>query len=125
MPEGPEIRLVADRLEAALGGQIVEEVYFGLPRLQAFSESLQGRRVTCVESRGKALLTRFDSGLTLYSHNQLYGRWYVEPRGKLPRTNRNLRVGLHTATRSALLYSASEIAVLSSFRRSPTIDPNV
>ena len=58
------------------------------------------------------MLTRFDNGLTLYSHNQLYGRWYVRPRGQLPNTRRSLRVALHTADHSALLYSASDIAVL-------------
>ena len=55
---------------------------------------------------------RCDNGLNVYSHNQLYGRWLVGVRGRLPRTNRQLRVALHTETRSALLYSASEIEVL-------------
>ena len=27
---------------------------------------------------------KLDDGRTLYSHNQLYGRWYVEPRGAWP-----------------------------------------
>ena len=59
------------------------------------------------------MLTRFDNGLTLYSHNQLYGRWYTTRRPQLPNTARQLRVALHTQTHSALLYSASDIAVLS------------
>jgi endonuclease-8 len=58
------------------------------------------------------MLTRFDNGLTLYSHNQLYGRWYTSKRGRLPATRRSLRVALHTATHSALLYSATDIQVL-------------
>ena len=58
------------------------------------------------------MLTRFDNGLTLYSHNQLYGRWYTARRGQLPQTGRSLRVALHTGTHSALLYSASDISVL-------------
>ncbi|HBK11215.1 MAG TPA: endonuclease VIII, partial [Gammaproteobacteria bacterium] len=65
-----------------------------------------------VSSRGKALLTRFSNELTLYSHNQLYGRWYIVRRDQLPATNRTLRVAIHTATHSALLYSASDIEVL-------------
>jgi endonuclease-8 len=58
------------------------------------------------------MLTRFDNDLTIYSHNQLYGRWYITRRPELPDTGRQLRLALHTATRSALLYSASDISVL-------------
>lgn len=58
------------------------------------------------------MLIFFDNGLTLYSHNQLYGRWYVTRRGRAPDTRRKLRVALHTETHSALLYSATDIEVL-------------
>lgn len=112
MPEGPEIRLAADRIAQVLLGQRVEEVFLGLPKLRRFTALLGGATVTQVRTRGKAMLTGFDNGLTLYSHNQLYGRWYVRRRGELPRTRRTLRVALHTAAGSALLYSASDIEVL-------------
>jgi endonuclease-8 len=112
MPEGPEIRLAADRLARVLVGRELQRVEFGLPRLQPFVPALEGRRVVDLHPRGKALLTRFDNGLTLYSHNQLYGRWMVRRRDRLPQTGRSLRVALHTASHSVLLYSASDIEVL-------------
>ncbi len=112
MPEGPEVRRVADRLALKLAGRRVEEVTFGLPRLARFEDLLCGSVVDAVSTHGKALLIRFDNGLTMYSHNQLYGRWYVCERGQLPSTGRSLRAALHTATHSALLYSASDIHVL-------------
>ena len=112
MPEGPEIRLAADKIARVLLGQTLVAVEFGLPRLQRFAGRLTGAVVTAVDTRGKAMLTRFDNGLTLYSHNQLYGRWYTTRRPRLPDTTRTLRVALHTATHSALLYSASDIEVL-------------
>jgi endonuclease-8 len=112
MPEGPEVRREADRIAAAIAGRRLAAVEFGLARLQPFAGRLAGREVTAVDTRGKALLIRFDNDLTLYSHNQLYGRWMVRRRGRLPRTGRSLRVALHTDSHSALLYSASEIAVL-------------
>ena len=111
MPEGPEIRRAADRIEAVLAGEVVEAVRFGLPRLRRHAATLRGHRVTGLETRGKALLTHFEHGWSLYSHNQLYGVWRVQRRGRLPKTNRSLRVALHTATHSALLYSASDISV--------------
>ncbi|MGB0188340.1 MAG: endonuclease VIII [Aequoribacter sp.] len=112
MPEGPEIRRAADRIAKVVQGRVIERVEFGLPRLQEFEGMLSGVKVNELETRGKALLTHFDNDLTLYSHNQLYGRWYVVKRDRLPKTNRSLRVALHTETHSALLYSASDIEVL-------------
>lgn len=112
MPEGPEIRRAADRLAQALVDQELTRVFFKFARLKRFQRTLRGARVLAVDAHGKALLTRFSNGLTLFSHNQLYGRWYVTPAGDTPRTNRSLRVGLYTSQYDALLYSASSIDVV-------------
>ena len=112
MPEGPEIRRAAMRIDKVLRGREAEIVDFAQPHLRRYGSVLSGQQIDWVSSRGKALLTRFSNGLTLYSHNQLYGRWYIVRRDQLPATNRTLRVAIHTATQSALLYSASDIEVL-------------
>ena len=112
MPEGPEIRRAADKIAKVLEGKTINSIEFAFSHLKPFESDLQSREVTALETRGKALLTHFDNGLSIYSHNQLYGRWYVVKLGKPPSTNRSLRLALHTATHSALLYSASEIDVL-------------
>lgn len=111
MPEGPEIRRAADRLAEALQGQRIETVRFGLPRLRHYARQLRGHRVRQVETRGKALLTHFDHGLSIYSHNQLYGVWQVVDGHQLPQTSRSMRLLLQTARQSAILYSASDISV--------------
>ena len=112
MPEGPEIRRAADTVARVLLDNRVETVGFGLPQLKRFEKRLCGNIVTAVDTRGKAMLTRFDNGLTIYSHNQLYGRWYTIRRPHMPRTSRQLRIELSTQTHKALLYSASDIDVL-------------
>ena len=112
MPEGPEIRLAADKVARVLVGNTVQTVGFGLPQLKRYEKKLSGNIVTAVDTRGKAMLTRFDNGLTIYSHNQLYGRWYTVRRPRMPRTSRQLRIELCTQTHKALLYSASDIDVL-------------
>jgi endonuclease-8 len=112
MPEGPEIRRATDRLAEALLDQRAEVVALTPPRLADYGSELTGQRIVSVGPRGKAVLIGFAGGLTLYSHNQLYGRWYVQPAGGYPKTNRQLRVEIRTARRAALLYSASDIAVL-------------
>jgi endonuclease-8 len=112
MPEGPEIRLAADRLARSIKGKIAVQVWFAFDRLKRWEKNLSGRRIRAVEPRGKAMLVRFAGDVSLYSHNQLYGRWYVTKNGKRPRTLRQLRVAIDTRDASALLYSASEIEVL-------------
>ena len=112
VPEGPEIRRAADRISNVLVGKRVDKASFAFEHLRPFEKQLAGSRVEAIDTRGKAMLTRFDNGLTLYSHNQLYGRWFTARRGQLPETRRSLRVALHTGTHSALLYSASDISVL-------------
>ena len=111
MPEGPEIRRAADKIEAVLKNKTIEKVEFGLTPLKKYAKPLTGSKVLSLETRGKALLTHFDSGTTIYSHNQLYGVWRTVKRDKLPNTNRQLRLALHTDRHSALLYSASDISV--------------
>lgn len=113
MPEGPEIWRLARRLDEALAGCALGAVRFGLESLKGEESRLSGATIERVRSRGKALLIDFDNGLHLYSHNQLYGRWELLVAGeRRPRTKRQLRVAIHTAAHSALLYSASDIAVL-------------
>ncbi|MEJ2531584.1 MAG: DNA-formamidopyrimidine glycosylase family protein, partial [Halioglobus sp.] len=111
MPEGPEIRRAADVVADALVGDVVTPVRFGLPALRRAATRLKNHRVIDVETRGKAMLTHFDHGWSIYSHNQLYGVWHVFAGRELPRTNRSLRLLLQTRDYSAILYSASDISV--------------
>ena len=111
MPEGPEIRRAADRLAAAVAGAPLRHAWFAFPALKRFEASLPGQRIESIQPRGKALLTRFDHGWTLYSHNQLYGVWKVAAAGERPDTRRSLRVALETADSAILLYSASDVSM--------------
>lgn len=111
MPEGPEIRRAADQIAAVLEGNEVEKVTFSQSSLRHFGKRFKDQRVTRIETRGKALMTHFEHGWTIYSHNQLYGIWKIVKRGTLPKTGRSLRLKLSTANHDALLYSASDISV--------------
>ena len=111
MPEGPEIRLAADKIGAVLENQIAQKVSFGLPNLRRYQKRLSNCRVLDIETHGKALLTHFDNGMSVYSHNQLYGVWKIVKLGDMPQTKRQLRFAVHTDTHSALLFSASDISV--------------
>lgn len=124
MPEGPEIKRAADAVASAIKGREVTRVYFSFNHLQRFTKKLTGARVLDVTSRSKAILTRFDNDLTIYSHNQLYGRWVTLPEGDYPDSSRSLRLAIHTRDTMALLYSASDIDVIktSNINRHPYLN---
>lgn len=112
MPEGPEIRKAADRIEAAIVDRPAEAVFFAFDHLKPYEAKLAGCTVEAVDTYGKAMVIRFDNGLCVYSHNQLYGKWMVRKAHSYPKTNRQLRFAVHNRQKSALLYSASEIQVI-------------
>lgn len=111
MPEGPEIRRAADALAQAVVDQPLTHIEFAFPALKRFQKTLLGQRIVSITPRGKALLTAFDGGWTLYTHNQLYGVWKIALSGERPSTTRSLRVALETARAAILLYSASDIEI--------------
>lgn len=103
---------VAQRVERAVVGKALTEVWFAFPHLQAQAERLQSQQVERVHTLGKALIIRFTGGDAVYTHNQLYGRWLFSSADRRPDSRRQLRLALSTAQRSALLYSASDIELI-------------
>jgi endonuclease-8 len=112
MPEGPEIKRAADIVSAAIVGKHALLVEFAFSHLRRHGNALTGRKILSVSPRGKALLTSFSGGQTIYSHNQLYGEWAVLPRGAAPHPTKQIRLAIHTDTSVAVLYSASSIDVI-------------
>ena len=112
MPEGPEVRREADAIARALRGRPIVRADYRVPGLHDRARVLEGARVTRAWSRGKAMLIAFDTGLVHYSHNQLYGRWVVAPADREPDAGRTVRVVLATTRRAAILYSATDVALI-------------
>lgn len=111
MPEGPEMHRAAREVGRALQGRVTEKVGFGLEDLRLHEAELTGVSVEAVEARGKAVLIHFGGGLSVFTHNQLYGKWLVRESHDYPRTSRQLRFEVHNREKAALLYSASDIEV--------------
>ncbi|REL24289.1 endonuclease VIII [Rhodohalobacter sp. SW132] len=112
MPEGPEIHREADMIRNAIGGEECRYIFFYHEHLKPYEKKLSGSMIRSVEAFGKGLVIGFSIDLNMFSHNQLYGKWFIKSAGEYPNTNRKLRVELQTPQKSALLYSASEIEVL-------------
>jgi len=112
MPEGPEIKRAADEIAKAIAHQPLTSLSFAFEHLKPYEPILAKEQIWAVQPKGKALLIRFQNQLSIYSHNQLYGKWFIQKSGVYPSTNRQLRLAIHTQKKSALLYSASDISVL-------------
>ena len=114
MPEGPEIRRAADRIGKALVGKVVEGGNWPFPSLQQADSLILGHEVLSVTSRAKAMLIRFSSGWTMYSHNQLYGRWTVNRRSTELNWGRALRAEFLTEGYAVRLWSATDVEIIPS-----------
>ena len=112
MPEGPEIRRAADKVAKAIAGHTIESVELAFPSLQGNEALFNGHQVNEIATRGKAMLTRLSSGWTVYSHNQLYGRWTVNLKTTDPKSNRSLRLAITAGRHTARLWSATDIELI-------------
>ena len=112
MPEGPETRRAADRISNRLRDRSLSHLRLPFPPISEFEEVLKKAHIESVTSRGKALLIRFDNGLSLYSHSQLYGRWTVNKASTEIRWNRSLRAEFVAEGYAVRLWSATDVEVL-------------
>ena len=76
MPEGDTVWRTARRLHQALAGEVVTLSDLRFPSVA--TTDLRGATTTEVVARGKHLLHRLDSGLTLHSHLRMEGQWRIE-----------------------------------------------
>ena len=98
--------MMADQVADVVVGRPLLRVRFGPEDLKPHEARLSASRVESVDTIGKAMLTRFACGLTVFSHLHFFGRWQFVPAGETPDIGRTLRFGMYTAERDALLYSA-------------------
>lgn len=112
MPEGPEIQRAADALSKTIVGQQLTRIILRYPPIRRYQTQLQNQTINRIEARGKAMVTHFDQGLTLYSHNQLYGLWQTATPSTPLLKNRQLRLELGSDAASIRLYSATDIEFL-------------
>lgn len=75
MSEGPQVKLISERLQKNLQGRVITDCKTTRDRLRAFSESLKGARVERVFCKGKHIFFHFSSGQFLQNHLLMRGRW--------------------------------------------------
>ena len=112
MPEGPEVRRAADKIEKALQGKKIENISLTHPSVQGAHSFILGSTLIRVDTYGKAFVLVFDSDVAIYVHLQLYGVWKTGRVTTQPKTTRQLHIRLESTTHHASLYSATDISLL-------------
>ena len=112
MPEGPEIRRAGDRINKVLAGKEIIESNFYYKRIRDREKIIKNQNIKEITTRGKAMLIRFKNDWTMYSHNQLYGRWTINLNTTKIKSKRALRVVFKTTKHTVKLWSATDIELL-------------
>ena len=114
MPEGPETLRQVDELSDVLVGKKLTQVYFYHSQPDEFRAKLAKSSVKSIEPHGKAIVINFKNELSIYSHNNLYGKWKVLSHEEALKKNpfASLRLSLSTKKIHACLFSASDIEVI-------------
>ena len=112
MPEGPEIRRAGDKISKVLVGKDLIESLFCYEPLKEKGEIVKNKNIKEITTKGKAMLIRFKNDWTMYSHNQLYGRWTINLNGTKISSSRALRVLFKTKKHTVRLWSATDIDLL-------------
>ena len=112
MPEGPEIRRAADRISKVLVGKEIIESNFYYERIRKNEELVKNTNIKDITTIGKAMLIRFNNDWSMYSHNQLYGRWTVNLNTTKITSRRALRVVFKTNKHTVRLWSATDIDLI-------------
>jgi endonuclease VIII len=110
MPEGDVVWRTARQLDEALTGRVLTRSDFRVPRFA--TTDLAGRTVTGTVSRGKHLLTRVDSGVTVHTHLRMDGSWRIRPAGGYPPRDHRIRLVLGNDERQALGYLLGIVEVV-------------
>jgi endonuclease-8 len=110
MPEGDVVWQTARRLHKALAGRTLTRSDFRVPRLATVD--LTGDVVTETASRGKHLLTRTRSGLTVHTHLRMDGTWRVQPAVGRIRDDHRIRLVLANEEWQAIGYQLGVVEVI-------------
>jgi endonuclease-8 len=121
MPEGDTVWRTAHRLHQALAGEDLVLCDLRFPEIATVD--LTGATTTEVVSRGKHVLHRLDTGVTVHSHLRMEGQWRVERAEETGRWLRraDLRAALGTSTWAALGLRLGMLEVLPTAREGDVV----
>lgn len=79
MSEGPEVKIIADKLAAVLVSKKVEDIY-GKSIESEIKSDIVGNTISEIETFGKNIVISFSSGIFLRNHMMMWGKWRIYTR---------------------------------------------
>ncbi|HEX6351325.1 MAG TPA: DNA-formamidopyrimidine glycosylase family protein [Candidatus Dormibacteraeota bacterium] len=120
MPEGDTIWRAAARLRPRLVGKRV------LAARPAPLARLAGATVTAIDTHGKHLFVRFDSGLSLHTHMRMTGVWHTYLPGEpWRRPERLARAVLEVEGAVAVLFNAPQVELTGTDDHTSHLGPDI
>jgi endonuclease-8 len=81
MSEGPEVKIVADKISCAIRGKKIEDIMcknLG----NGIKNKIVGSELEYIKAFGKNLVFKFSSGIFLRNHMMMWGKWRIYDRSK-------------------------------------------
>ena len=103
MSEGPEVKIIADKISSLLKGKEIEDIIF--KNLDShIKNKIIGSKLEYIKPFGKNLVIKFSSGIFLRNHMMMWGKWRIYDRSKydkglaIPPPRRSKLKKLHSLT---------------------------
>jgi endonuclease-8 len=81
MSEGPEVKIIADKISYLLKGKEIEDIIF--KNLDShIKNKIIGSELEYIKPFGKNLVFKFSSGIFLRNHMMMWGKWRIYDRSK-------------------------------------------
>src|SRR5215208_8534521 len=81
MSEGPEVKIVADKILSSMLGKKIEDIVF--KNLNSdIKNKIIGARLKEIRTFGKNIVIKFSSGIFLRNHMMMWGKWRIYDRSK-------------------------------------------
>jgi endonuclease-8 len=81
MSEGPEVKIVADKISSSLSGKKIEDIIFKNLNID-IKNKIIGSELKEIKTFGKNIVIQFSSGIYLRNHMMMWGKWRIYDRYK-------------------------------------------
>ncbi|HZB64302.1 MAG TPA: DNA-formamidopyrimidine glycosylase family protein [Nitrososphaeraceae archaeon] len=81
MSEGPEVKIVADKILSSMFGKKIEDIIFKNLNID-IKNKIIGSKVKEIKTFGKNIVIKFSSGIYLRNHMMMWGKWRIYDRHK-------------------------------------------
>lgn len=81
MSEGPEVKIISDKISSILQGKKIEEIICKTLE-SGIKDKIVGSELQYVKAFGKNLVFKFSSGIFLRNHMMMWGKWGFYERSK-------------------------------------------